>query len=423
MTRMRKRFLETKGLTMEQAEAYATGLCESQRDVMFQLGDLFRYCSARWPDRFQQVFPQWVSPGLIARAGGVCEKYPNEDDRESEATYTVYMQHSGKEDRLERVAASVEAGRTSDEERATKEAPAKRWLLAVDVHYYLHRFWFSGAGVEAAVGVADWIANTAKRLGEKGLTDLVCCFDSRMNHRKELTKDWEHEYKPRPPKDPELGQQLTLVQQLLRDAGWCCVSIDGMEGDDVMASYAKQFPGHVTLLTQDKDARQSLSEKCNMLLDVSWIEDETSGENIPQYKWLSAKDHTETTGITPAQWCDYQTIWGDATDGIKGAVGIGEKGAADLIKQFGTVEKAIEAAKEDESNVAFAEAHAKAKAIIDGKDEDKAAAKAAKACEVLIKAKPRKALIEFEPFVETTRKLVTMRDDLDIPMTTLIQGK
>ena len=128
--------------------------------------------------------------------------------------------HAGRPDRLERVARSVEAGRTSDEERAAAaqanaEDKRARWLLAIDCNYYLHRFWFSGAGVEAAVGVAKWIQRTVERLKEKGLTDVVCAFDSLQNNRKELTKTWEDKYKDRPPKDPELVQQLHLVRELL----------------------------------------------------------------------------------------------------------------------------------------------------------------------------------------------------------------
>ena len=299
------------------------------------------------------------------------------------------MQNSSKPDRLNRLAQIVDKGLTSDESRAAdkEERDRQRWLLAVDVNYFLHRFWFSGAGVEAAVGVATWIKRTVERLKEKGLTDCACCFDSKVNHRKEFTKDWEDKYKDRPPKDAELVQQLNLVHELLYGRGFACVSIEGMEADDCMASFAKQFPGRVTLLTQDKDCRQCLSDKCNMLLDVEWAQDETTGEHLPDYKWLSAKQHTEATGIPPGQWVEYQAIMGDATDGIKGAAGIGEKGSADLVKLFGTVEAAIAAARADDER---------------------------------IKPAKRKALIEFEPKAAITRQLVTLVDSLPIPSSTRI---
>lgn len=389
ISRMHPRYLDCTNLTIEEAEFLGEFFARIQRDVMFYLGDLFRYSEMRWPNIHHQVFPEWVSPGLLARTGGVCRAYPSQGERQHEATYTQYMRNAGKPDRQKRLAEIVEEGLTTDESRnKPQKMDDSRWLLAVDVNYFLHRFWYSGAGIESAVSVAGWIQRTAERLkATKGLTDVACCFDSKTNHRKELTSDWEDQYKDRPEKDVELKQQLNLVHELLKGHGFACVSIDGMEADDCMASFAKQFPGRVTILTQDKDLKQCLSEKCNMLLDVEWIEDKDTGEVQPEYKWLSSKQHTETTGIPPSQWIEYQCLMGDAADGIKGAIGIGEKGAADLIKDFGSASAAIQAAKDGDER---------------------------------IKPKKREALIEFEPKLETTRQLVTMRTDLQLPTATRI---
>jgi DNA polymerase-1 len=198
---------------------------------------------------------------------------------------------------------------------------------------------------------------------------------------------WEDQYKDRPPKPEGLGHQLTLVRELLEKAGYCCVSQDGFEADDLLASFAKQFDGRVSISSADKDLRQCLSDECNMLLDVTWSEDETSGDMIPDYKWLSARSHTEATGIRPDQWAEYQAIMGDNVDGIKGVAGVGAKGAADLIKEFGTVEGVIQAAKDDHES---------------------------------IRPKKREALIDFEEKLAVTRRLVTLKTDLEIPTTTRI---
>lgn len=380
----------TPNSTLEQLSSFGTEIARWQRACNWWIGDLARYAEARWPETHHQVWPEWISPGLVARCKAVAEAYAPED-RSPLATWSVHMQHAGRADRIARVAASVDAGRTSDEERAAAKVAAQeeqgpRWLLAIDCNYYLHRFWFSGAGVEAAVGVSQWVQRTVARLKEKGLTDVVCCFDSHTNSRKELTRDWEDKYKDRPAKDPELIQQLQLVRELLNGHGFCCLSIDGWEADDVMASYASQFDGKITVLSADKDMRQCLSDRCNILLDVEWTEDE-SGEATPEYKWVTAKTHYESKGLTPSQWIDYQCIMGDTVDGIKGAIGIGEKGAADLVKQFGTVDIAISAAKEDDER---------------------------------IKSAKRKALIEFENKLAVTRQLVTLRRDLEIAGNTRI---
>ena len=384
-------FFDPSNLDREQLESYGTAFAEWQKSVNFWIGDAARYAKdvLHLGDNYSQVFPPWMSPGLIQRCEAVARAYPRPQDRNPLATWSIHMQAANRPDRIAHVQAH--AALTTDESRAAdkqeRDKGRQRWLLAVDVHYFLHKFWFSGAGVEAAVGVTTWIQRTVERLKEKGLTDVACCFDSKVNNRKELTKDWEDKYKDRPPRDPELVQQLNLVQELLRGKGFCCIAIDGYEADDIMASFAKQFDGRVTLLTQDKDCRQCLSDKCNMLLDVEWTTDDTTGDSLPDYKWLSAAKHTEATGIPPGKWCEYQTIAGDPTDGIKGVIGVGEKGAADLVKEFGTVEMAVAAAK---------------------------------AVDTRIKPAKRQALIEFEAKLDVTRKLVTLRTDLEIPQSTRI---
>jgi 5'-3' exonuclease len=446
--RSRKRFLDCSGMTMEEAEQWGTELATMQRDIMWYVADLARYAEAKWPDTHHQVWPEWISHGMLARAAAVGRAYPKEADRQAEATFTIYMQNTNRPDRIKRVQAHVDAGRTSDEARKADQqerAAGKRWLLAVDVNYFIHRFWFSGAGVEAAVGVSSWVQRTVARLKDKGLTDVACCFDSKTNHRKALTSEWEDKYKDRPPKEPELVQQIQLVRELLEGHGFACVSHEGMEADDCMASFAAQFDGRVTLLSQDKDVRQSLSSKCNILLDVEWTEDETTGDMTPDYKWYtSAPTQTLTalrglngaalrgdysrlvriakglhvplrenvfatlnaivshlwtaiqeqprnledeTGLTPAQFLEAQILMGDSVDNVKGAPGIGVKGATDLIKEFGSADAVI---------------------------------KAAKAGDERIKEKKREALIEFESKADITRQLVTLRTTLPLPQNTRV---
>ncbi len=384
----RDQFFEIdRNSTIEQLSEYGEQFAWLQRAVAWHIGDLARYAEARWPEHWQQVFPEWISPGLVDRCKGVAKAYPTEADRNILATWTQHMRVAGKPDRIALVAAMVDKGLTSDESGNVATGEKPRWLLAVDVNYHLHRHWHSGAETAAAMQVSEWVGRMVERLKEHGLTDCVCCFDGPDNFRKTLTKDWPDPYKPRPPKDPELIQQIQLVRELLHKSGLRCVSIDTFEADDVMASYASQFDGRVTLLSQDKDMKQCLGESVNMLLDVEWNEDPTSGEMLPDYHWLSAKKHTEATGIRPVRWAEYQAIWGDPVDGIKGAPGIGEKGAKGLILAFGTLDKVIEAARADDER---------------------------------IKPEKRAALIELAERLDVVRQLVTLRTDLRIPMDTRV---
>ena len=290
LERGHERFLDCSNLTLEEAEQLGDVIGTMARDLGFWIGDLARYSEARWPDTHHQVWPTFVSPGQLSRNSAVCRSYPNKEDRQHEATYSQYMTVSGKPDRQSLLAEMVDKGQTTDESRAAQKADSvrsgdgKRWLLAVDCNYFLHRFWHSGAGVEAASGVSTWIGRTVERLKQKGLTDVACCFDDRENHRKDLTKDWEDKYKGnRGPKDPELANQIQLLRSLVENLGLACVSSEGMEADDCIASLVKQFDGKSTILSQDKDLKQLLSSTCNILLDVTWTEDSTSGDILPEY--------------------------------------------------------------------------------------------------------------------------------------------
>jgi 5'-3' exonuclease len=394
MTRLREVFLDTSGMTLEQLTDWGEEMCRQQRAVNWAIGDVARHARhvLRLGDNMSQVFPPWVSYGLIQRCEAVASAYPKEEDRNPLATWTIHAQHANKPNRIELVAASVEAGRTSDEERrhaverSTGNDSADRWIAAFDVSGKVNEEWHAGNEIDAAMRSANWISRTIERLKAKGLTDALCCFDSPINHRKELTKDWEHKYKGnRGPKDPRLVQQLGLCESLLRGKGFACVSMEGMEADDLLASVASQFNGKVTIVSGDKDMRQCLSERCNILLDVEWKEDEHTGESKAVDKWLTAKQHTEDKKIPPELWTQFQAICGDLTDNIKGAPGIGEKGATDLVTLFGTARAAIEAAKKGE---------------------------------VRIKPKQQDALLKFEDQLDVTLKLVTLRTDLDLPTTT-----
>lgn len=408
--------------TLEEFTAKCTEAALMQRAVPWWIGDLALAVERQHPRTHHQAWPEWMSPDLIARCKAVSEAYPPED-RNLQATWTVHMRLAGRGDRVAAVQETVEAGQTSDEVRrdpppVSENEPLKdetatgtmvvhpkpevvtapqlstNWLLAVDVNYFVVRFYASGSGVEAAQTVVHWLARLIERLQVKGLTDAVCCMDSVTNHRKALTQGWEHGYKDRTEKPTDLIEQLKLAPKLLEQINLPVVSIMDMEADDVMASYARRFDGKVTLLTADKDMRQCLSANVNILENVQWEDHPETGKQVPVYKWVSAKSHiedgmsyssTKVSGITPEQWPHFQAIAGDSVDGIKGCVGIGAKGAADLIKAHGTVQAVIDACRDGVAD--------------------------------LSKIK-RMAVLDFEPFAETMLKLTTLRTNLDVPMTT-----
>ena len=402
------------GTPLEEFEIWLQVLIEQHRAINWRIGDLVNAVQRQYPPVWEQAIPLGVSPDMISRYSGVASAYKL-DDRNGDANWTIHAQNAKNPDRLSVVQAHVDAGHTSDEARKTPVTVAEvvpepvveqepedtnRWLLCVDISYYINRQ-FPKSGATTAVDVCGWLARLILHLVEtKNLTDVVVCFDGPNNHRKKLTEGWEFPYKDkRTEKDTELVVQLNAIPDRLKELNIPCVKLDGFEADDVMASYAAQFPGKVTLMTADKDLRQCLSPKCNILRDVSWEENTDTGQHLRTFDWVSAKKHFEdgvtyggvkAAGITPEQWPHYQAIAGDPVDEIKGCIGIGGKGALDLIHAHGTVQGVIQACKDGTANLT-----------------------------------PKKvdAVLDFEPFAETTLLLTTMRKDLPVPKITTLAMK
>lgn len=395
----------TPDTSIEDFETWCNLVSESQRGVLWWLGDLALMAERRWPDKWNQVFPVWISPDQIARCKAVSAAYKPED-RNLDATWSIHMTNSKRPDRVSVVAAHVEAGHTSDEARKNPQpstATKTDWLLAVDVNGFVCSYFFGTPGEQRAMSAENfvsWLVKLIERTRAKGLTDVVCCMDSRTNFRKALTETWEKPYKSsRTAKEEELTRQLRMVPDLLKAQNMPVVSIDDMEADDVIASYAVQFSGNVTIASKDKDMRQCLKTgKCNILSESKEELNEETGSYVYREKWITETSHINdgmsfgsvvVKDITPEQWPHYQAIAGDSVDDIDGVKGIGAKGAMDLIKAHGTVSGVIAAA---ESGL------------------------------IALTEKKRQAVLEFASVADVMLKLVTLKTDLQVPMITKLCG-
>jgi 5'-3' exonuclease len=400
------------------------------RGVFWWIGDIALAAERALGENHWQIWETWGSPSLIDRCRAVAAAYPLKD-RNINATWTVHYNNVKHPNRVALVAASVEAGQTSDENRKnpavpenaapavaaqeTQEAPLApepepeqapvapaetspkkrtRWLLCIDSNYYLISL-YPREREMAAMRFVEWLMKLLRNLKRLGLSDVVACFDSTVNHRRVITEGWPQPYKQRAEKEPELKRQLAMVPELLADKHIKTLTIEGMEADDLMMSYAAQFDGKVTLLTADKDLRQALSKSCNILQNCRW-EQNDAGKWMPMYDWVTADDHVEgckmgafiVRGITPAQWPDFQALCGDPVDDIKGCYRCGPKTAQDYILKYGSLEGLY-------------------KAIAAGDTE-------------IITDTMMTNLLEFEPFWRDTLRLTTMRVDLQLPSDTAL---
>src|SRR5688572_22860567 len=134
----------------------------------------------------------------------------------------------------------------------------------------------------------------------------------------------------------DLVQQIPYIRKFCDAMRIAVLEAPGYEADDVIATVTTQavkeglFPAVVTL---DKDLYQ--------LVDTILILNTSKDDLIVDRE----KVH-ELFGVSPEQIPDLLGLWGDSSDNVPGAPGIGEKTAKDLIQRFGSIETCLERANE-----------------------------------------------------------------------------
>jgi DNA polymerase-1 len=148
------------------------------------------------------------------------------------------------------------------------------------------------------------------------------------------------DYKANRPETPQdLTEQIPYVRRLLDAMRIPVLEFDGYEADDVIGTIARRAAGagvDVVIVSADKDMMQLVGDGVAML-------NPTKDDRL-----FDAARVEEVMGVPPARIADLLALKGDAVDNIPGAPGIGDKGAQDLIRRFGSVEQALEHAAEVE---------------------------------------------------------------------------
>jgi DNA polymerase-1 len=133
----------------------------------------------------------------------------------------------------------------------------------------------------------------------------------------------------------ELRVQLDHLDEILEAMNIPAIRAEGFEADDVLATLSKRIPEYVQLMivTGDQDAMQLVDGKVKVLRTT---------RGVSETKEYGRDEVIEEYGVTPEQIPDYKGLVGDPSDNIPGVKGIGPKGAANLLKEFGTVENLYE---------------------------------------------------------------------------------
>ena len=141
-----------------------------------------------------------------------------------------------------------------------------------------------------------------------------------------------------------LGPQIPILLDLLEAFKIPIVGVDDYEADDVMASYTVSEPGPIKIVTGDRDLFQLVDDKRK--ISVVYLAKGIANHDLVDLRWIAEK-----YDIPGKRYALFAMIRGDASDGLPGIKGIGEKGAAIIAKQFENLEEVMLAAKNNDERL------------------------------------------------------------------------
>ncbi|NUN96282.1 MAG: DNA polymerase I [Candidatus Omnitrophica bacterium] len=140
----------------------------------------------------------------------------------------------------------------------------------------------------------------------------------------------------RAPTPTDLLEQLPMIEELMTTLGVSVLSREGIEADDILAVIAREAAGkgmEVFIHSPDKDMLQVVEDRIRVI--------RRHGNNTKIY---DAEAVRERYGCPPELFPDLLGLMGDSVDNIPGVPGIGEKTAAALLAEHGSLNKVLESA-------------------------------------------------------------------------------
>jgi len=137
--------------------------------------------------------------------------------------------------------------------------------------------------------------------------------------------------------DQEFYDQIPKIKDVVRVLNIPIIEKKGFEADDIIGTLAKKASMEqldTMIVTGDLDVLQLVDDNTKIF---------TLRKGIKDTVVYDQKAVEERYGLTPSQIIDFKGLRGDPSDNIPGVKGIGEKGAIDLLKKFGSIEKIYEA--------------------------------------------------------------------------------
>ena len=199
-----------------------------------------------------------------------------------------------------------------------------------------------GTPVNAIRGFLDM---SARLIATYNPDRMVVCLDGewRPSWRVELFPAYkanrlEDEESDEEAEPDTLTPQIPILLDLLDEFGIPMVGVDDYEADDVMATYAHTHAGPTRIVTGDRDLFQLVDDKRD--IKVAYLAKGISAHDLVDLNFIAQK-----YSIPGDRYAMFATFRGDASDGLPGVKGIGEKGAALISTHFASIADAIVAAQ------------------------------------------------------------------------------
>lgn len=219
-------------------------------------------------------------------------------------------------------------------------------ILLVDGMALLFRSFFATSAVGQYFRTDEGLATngvqgfTRHVLAAKAMmrpTHMAICWDMGAHtFRNEMFEGYKSN-RPAPPED--MLHQFDLAKTVSERLGWKNFGEAGIEADDFIGSFTKQWQDKVdfTIITGDKDMLQLL----NPSVKIAFMK---KGFHI--YDVYTEDRFKEEYGIEPGQFADVKAFMGDSSDGYPGVKGIGPKTALQLIQKYSSTDGVLNALDE-----------------------------------------------------------------------------
>ena len=209
-----------------------------------------------------------------------------------------------------------------------------------------------GTPVNAVRGLLDFIG---RLVTEYRPTHLVCAWDNdwRPQWRVDLIPTYKahrvvEEVAGRDPDVEEvpdpLQVQVPIILDVLDALGICVVGADGYEADDVIGTLATGAGMPVDIVTGDRDLFQLVDDEAQVRVLYT-------ARGVSNHERVTDQVVVDKYGVHARQYADFATLRGDASDGLPGVKGVGDKTAATLLQRHEDMTGLLAAADDPDSDL------------------------------------------------------------------------